>query len=306
MASSGANDPGLIRRLAAACCRAVFLLLLLHASTFVVFDILPEATYARLGSAAVNRQVLERTREQLGLEGSAAERYLRSLRNTIRLDLGSSLQSGYPVSRLLASRAQLSLPTILAATCVAGLAAAIAAWLYSSRTLSITKRVLLELSPALLLPQFAAATILAIAATMFGTTSRSRSIADFLLVLSVAAMPAGILFMAAARSAREACGARFALAYEARGFSWQQIRVILQSNIWLGLAPLCNRLVLSVVTGTVFAELAFDRPGIGALLADAIRAGDQPLASGWMLGVSGPLILISQFASALTRSLPAS
>ena len=252
--------------------------------------------------------MLEDTRKQMGLNGSVAERYSKSLRNTLRLDLGQSLQTGYPVASLLASKARSSLPLILAATVLTAAAAGIAGWYYCSHDLSPTKRLLLTLAPSTFVPQFAVATCLSIASIVltdfFPEATRRLQIADILLVASTASMPAGILFVAAAQSAREAATRRFVATYQAIGLPWRRIRVILQANVWIGLVPIANRLVLALITGTVFSEIAFDHPGIGSVLADAIRSGDQPLASGWMIAISCPLILISQIASAWARRFP--
>jgi peptide/nickel transport system permease protein len=285
------------------------MLVLLHSAVFATFDLLPEATYTRLGAAAIEKRTLEETRRQLGLDGTLLDRYTQSVVNLMRCDLGRSVQSNYPVSRLLVDRLWVSAPLIIASLIVAASVMIWAAQWFCSPELNLPQRILLALSPAALVPQFASASTFAVAGTLIFSASSIGGLAheiinETLLVLSVAILPSGLLFMAAARSAQMSVGRRFVVTYRAMGFSWWKIRQVLQANILAEMLPLCNRVALAVVTGTLFAELSFNRPGIGAVLAEAIRAGDQPVASGWMLMVAAPIIIISQIASALAVRLP--
>jgi peptide/nickel transport system permease protein len=289
--------------------RTVGMLWLLHLIIFAIFDLLPDAAYSRLGSAALERRTLEMTRKQLGLDGSAFERYARSLSNTVRGDLGRSLQSGYPVASLLRERATVSLPIIALTVAICVTVMLWAARWFCVPTLSGVQRALLAIAPAAVMPQFASASAFAVGgALIFGAAQLSSGtehlISYAFLIVSVAIMPAALILIGAARSAQDTVRRRFVLTYLATGFSWADISRLVQPNILRAMLPLCNRACIATLTGTIFAELSFNRPGIGAVLAEAIRTGDQPVACGWMLAVAAPVILLSQIAASLAKRFP--
>ncbi|MBL9144119.1 MAG: hypothetical protein JNM99_10615 [Verrucomicrobiaceae bacterium] len=311
MESYGSNDfRELLKLLGAGAVRAIALCLLLHAVVFFVFDLLPDAAYSRLGSSALQKDTLSETRRRLGLQGSASSRYINSLGNLLTLDLGHSLQSDYPVGTLLAKRFITSLPVLAASLLIALCAMLLASRWYCCRALTGFQQLVLKVAPVALLPQFSTASMLAVGSTFAFAVGGLNGVvpsqvSDVMLIVSVALMPSVILFVGAAHTARAVANRPFVVTYESIGLPWKRIRSVLQTNILQQMLPLTNRVVLAVVTGTVFGELAFDRPGIGSVLADAVRSGDQPVASGWILAVSMPLIAVSQTASAFNKRFPA-
>ena len=302
------NEHGLGRILLVVTLRIIVLLWLLHAAVFLVFNALPDAAYSQLGAAAMKKELLEETRKKMGLDGSLAHRYARSLALTVRGDLGLSIRSGYPVSTLLQERAIDSLPYILTAGLMAVGAMLFGAWWFASERVSRLQQAVMFLAPVSALPQFATASAISsgalLAVAHLGAVVRPSLLMDFMTVLAIALLPAGLLFISASNSARKAIGLPYVMTYRAMGLPWTRIRGILQTNILWEMVPLANRAVISLLLGTVFAELCFDRPGLGSVLAEAIRAGDQPMAAGWMLAVGAPTILCSQLVSAWNLRRP--
>ncbi len=311
--SARSHDSGFTVVLGKTILRIVVLLFVLHAAVFLAFDILPEAAYSQLGFAAVKKELLEETRQRMGLTGRLPERYWLSLTHCSRFDFGVSLRTGYPVAELLRRRALDSLPVVFTSLVVTISALLAGSWFYSTKRPSRWHHCVLALSPATLLPQFASASALATGAFFLlglgtlspsGLIGKSGRVTDALLITAVALMPAGILFTAAAKTALLMSRRRFVLTYEAIGLPWSRIRVLLQTNILQQMLPLANRALLALLLGTVFAELAFDRPGIGSVLTEAIRSGDQPVAAGWFLAVGGPVIFLSQALAAWNKRFP--
>lgn len=307
MASYDASDDrGLSAALLATLLRIAALLWLLHAAVFIAFDALPDAAYSTLGVTALKKELLEQTRERMGLVGSLPQRYLHSLWNCCRLDFGLSLRTGFPVSELLFRRALNSLPVIGAsvALSLAGLLAG--SWFYATKNPGWIHRLFLLTAPVCFLPQFATASAFAALAIL----SRSWQPIDFdmvsffLLTTSIAFMPTGILFTASSRTALSVAQQPFVTTYCAMGMSWGRTRILLQTNVLRLMLPLINRALLALLLGTVFAELSFDRPGIGAVFTEAIRSGDQPIAAGWLIVVGAPAILFTQLISAWSARLP--
>jgi ABC-type dipeptide/oligopeptide/nickel transport system permease component len=301
------NERGLVLSLISLLIRTVALIFLLHATVFIIFDVLPDAALTRLGIAALNKDLLEDTRLNLGLNESVGIRYAKSMTHFARFEFGKSLQSGYPVSLLLWKSASNSLPYILCASLIVFMAMRFAAWWYCQERMSVVQRLILRVSHLSMIPQFSSGSSIAIGA-VFATTSgviassdllvQSKNIGDILMIISIALMPAGLLFIAAAQTAQDIVKKPFVLTHRCMGLPWSRIRILLQVNINHDIFHLANRVSVALILGTVFSEVSFDRPGIGAVLAEAIRSGDQPVAAGWMLAVGAPTIFLSQIATA--------
>lgn len=83
----------------------IITLLLVSVVTFVAFSVIPgDAAVAKLGSEATPERV-EALREEMGLNGTLPERYVRWLKGAVHGDFGTSYQySGISVSELLSQR----------------------------------------------------------------------------------------------------------------------------------------------------------------------------------------------------------
>lgn len=286
--------------------RAFVLCLFLHAAVFCVFDLLPDAAYSKLGQTALQSDALEKLRQKLGTEGPISQRYLKSLSHLMSLDFGKSLHTEYPVGPLIWERLKISslywgLAFLMSLLFLWG-----GAVLYCDRAPARWKRSLLRLLPITMIPQFVTAAVFAVLANQASREFKSGFAAtNLLFVLSIALLASAILFNAAASTALQTAQKPFVLTYLSYGAPWSRVREILMRNILIQLLPLTNRVFLALVMGTVFSELAFDRPGFGSLIAEAVRTGDQPVAMAWILGVSLPLVLLSQGVSALGSRIPA-
>ena len=72
--------------------------------------------------------------------------------------------------------------------------------------------------------------------------------------------------------------------------SHAEIKLKLLRNVLIGLRPLLGRVVLGLLTGTIFAELLFGIPGVGHLFVEAVRQQDFNLMQAYLL-FSGALAL---------------
>lgn len=83
----------------------IITLLLVSVVTFVAFSVIPgDAAVAKLGSEATPERI-EAMREEMGLNGTIPERYMRWLKGAVHGDFGESYQyRGIQVSELLAQR----------------------------------------------------------------------------------------------------------------------------------------------------------------------------------------------------------
>lgn len=93
----------------------IITLLLVSLVTFVAFSVIPgDAAVAKLGSEATPERI-EALREEMGLNGTIPERYVRWLKDALHGDFGTSYQySGISVSELLSQR----LPVTMLLACM--------------------------------------------------------------------------------------------------------------------------------------------------------------------------------------------
>jgi peptide/nickel transport system permease protein len=269
---------------------------LLHALVFALFDLLPGAEFLQSGWAGVDPALLASTRERLGLNGSWLERYWSSLTHLLHGDLGRSVTGDYPVFELFASRIWNSVPQWLGAVALCMLAIPLG-MAFCTLRIGLPHRVLLFTSHALLIPQFMAA----MALFAFYISAVSPWIPQNLdgvargcfAVFSAALLPAGMLFIAAANSARSYARETFATTYLAMGMTWTQIRWRLLRNVLIAMRPLIGRVLLAVVTGTLFAELTFSINGVGKLFVDSLKSSDWPTMQAWVLFVGAIILTVS-------------
>lgn len=276
--------------------RLLAFFLLLHALVFALFDLLPGAEFLQSGWAGVDPALLASTRERLGLNGSGLERYWSSLTHLLQGDLGRSVAGNYPVSELFASRLWNSVPQWLGAVALCVLAIPLG-MAFCTRRIGLPRRIWLFTSHALLIPQFMAAMVLFafyISVVSPWIPQNLDTVArGCFAVFSAALLPAGMLFIAAANSARSYARENFATTYLAMGMSWTQIRLRLLRNVLIAMRPLIGRVILALLTGTLFAELTFAINGVGKLFVDSLRSSDWPTMQAWVLFVGAITLTVS-------------
>lgn len=276
--------------------RLLVFFLLLHLLVFALFDLLPGAEFLQTGWAGVDHALVASTRERLGLSGSWFERYLSSLTHLLRGDFGRSVAGDYPVSELFFSRIWNSLPPWLGVIVLCALAVPLG-MAFCRRHVGLPQRFWLFSSHALLIPQFMAAmfffALYITAVSPWVPPEFDRSARLLFAVFSAALLPAGMLFIATANSARSCAQEPFVTTYLAMGMSWGQIRLRLLRNVLIALRPLIGRALLAVATGTMFGELTFGINGVSKLFVDSLRNSDWPTMQVWVLFVGAITLTVS-------------
>jgi peptide/nickel transport system permease protein len=270
--------------------------LALHFLVFCLFDLLPSADFLQTGWAGADPTLLARTRERLGLNGNWIHRYFGSLGNLVQGDLGRSVVGGYSVGDLFFSRVWNSLPQWVGALtmCVCAIPLGM---IFCSRRIGIPQRLWLFMSHVFLVPQFLAAMVLfALYISVISPwipQDLDRISRLLFAVLSAGLLPAGMLFIAAANSARSYSQEPFVVTYLAMGMNWTQIRWRCLRNVTSALRPLMGRILLAVATGTLFAELTFSINGMGKLFVDSLRNSDWPTMQAWVLFIGAVTLTVS-------------
>lgn len=97
----------------------IITLLLVSMVTFVAFSVVPgDAAVAKLGSEATPERV-EQLREEMGLNGTIPERYIRWIKDVMKGDFGDSYQyRGHKVSDLLSQRLPVTIILSVMSLCI--------------------------------------------------------------------------------------------------------------------------------------------------------------------------------------------
>ncbi len=289
----------------------LFILLLMPLLTVAMLEaapgrycdyILPETASAETRQACYDR------------EPGLLEKYLRALRNLLRLNLGQSLRSGRPVADELAwnfpatcELALISLALSLAGGVAAGVVAVKGRYRLWGHWLNWSGVSLLAL------PSFVLAVLLRdVFVARFQMTTVIGSpynLKQLLLPALTIAIPLGAFFMRVTRNALlETLDKDYIRTARAAGLSdWRILVRHALPNTAATLVPLTGLILASLLDGTLLVERVFGRAGLGSYVFNALTSKDYPVVQGVVLLVAVLTALISLGADLLQAALtPAS
>lgn len=259
-------------------------------------------TPAELAEAKAER------RAELGLDGTALEQYAAWMPAVVRLDLGTSFQSGRPVTTELAERLPASLALAALAFALSVLMVLVVAVASARRPGSATDHALrlstiaVAAVPSFLLGSFA----LREAATHLGYPIAGPVTAERIwlpaLVLAVSGVPTLARVLRAALIAEG--GQPYAEAARARGTS--RIRVLTGHLLRPAGAPvltLAGLQLSGLVAGSVITEVVFSWPGVAAYSVTAIEAQDYPVIQAYVLLMVVVVVVVNRTVDLLQRWL---
>ena len=278
---------------------AVFVFLLLHMSPGD-----PAAIIA--GDYATTAQI-ESIREQLGLNAPLHVQFGNWLWNLLHGDLGQSIYSGLPVSRLILQRVEptllLTLSTMVISVTLAIPLGVLAAWKVGTW---VDRTVMTIAVLGFSMPVFVIGYTLILGGSVGlgwfpvqGYTSITRSLNGFLLHITLPTLTLGLVYMALiARMTRatmlEVLNEDYVRTAYAKGLSTRTVlvkhalknaMVPISTTIGLGLALL--------IGGVVVTESVFAIPGLGRLTVDAVLRTDYPVIQGVILVFSFSYVLLN-------------
>jgi peptide/nickel transport system permease protein len=281
----------ILRLIARRIALAVVSLLAISVVVFAITAILPgDAAQAELGQAATP-QAVAALRAQMGLDAPAPVRYLRWLDGIAHGDLGISLSSSIPVSRLIASRlpnslllagvtAAISVPLAL----VLGILSAVWRDSWFDRLASTFAVALVSV------PEFVVATlavlIFAVRLHWLPALSYASSIDSIGTFFRAFTMPVltlcCVLVAQMMRMSRAAVIDQLEAPYiemvRLKGAS--PLRMVLAHALPNAVGPIANAVALSLsylLGGVIIVETIFNYPGLAKLMVDAVAQRDIPL-----------------------------
>lgn len=278
---------------------AVFVFLLLHMA--------PGDPAVIIAGDFASEADVQRIRERLGLDQPLYLQFLTWLQGMLQGDLGTSIYSGLPVSRLIVERLEptfaLTLATMLIAVSLAVPLGVIAAW----RVGSWVDRLVMGFAVfGFSMPVFVLAYmliyVLSLQLGLFpvqGYRSISDGLVPFLRHIALPSITLGVVFMALitrmTRAAllevlnedyiRTAHSKGLVPSYVLRRHALKNAAVPIVTTIGLGFALL--------IGGVVITESVFSIPGLGRLTVDAVLRKDYPIIQGVILVFSFAYVLLN-------------
>jgi ABC-type dipeptide/oligopeptide/nickel transport system permease component len=256
---------------------------------FSLIHLIPgDPAQAMLGETA-SQQDVEELRRRLGLDRPLLEQYGAFLGGVVRGDLGTSLRTSEPVTRMIVERMPATFELAMAAMVVAivvsiplGIAAAV--WRGTVIDHAATTAALIGIS----IPNFWLGPLLAIVfAVELGwlpVSGRGTFAHIILPAVSLGAALAAILARMTRATLLEELREQYVQAARARGVS--RARAVMRHAFRNSLIPIVTLVGLqfgAVLTGAVITETIFAWPGIGRLLIQSIGFRDYPLVQGCIL-----------------------
>ena len=293
----------LIRRLLAVFPVMLFVVLFV----FFLLRLAPGDTAAIIAGDSATPEQLAKIRQGLGLDRSIASQFFVWVSQIASGDLGVSLVSGLPVTRIVAERVGptlwLSVLTMVLSTCTAIPIGVIAAWKcgrFSDRAIMLASVV------AFSVPVFVVGYVLMLVFAIElpwlpvqGYRNPADGLGPFLrhMILPVVTLSIPLVALIARitrASMLDVLGQDYIRTARAKGLSEQS--VLYHHALPLAAAPILtiigNGFAL-LIGGAIVTESVFNLPGLGRLTVDAVLARDYPVIQGVILLTSALYVILN-------------
>lgn len=287
----------------------IIVLFVLTTITFILMKLSPGNPVNKilhLDTSQVSQSQIKATEHQLGLDHSLLSQWWHWFSQLLKLNLGTSYQTGAPVSKeimnYIVPTLIITFGTLILSMLVSIPLGVIAAINYH-KTLDKMIRVLTSLSVSL--PSFFIGLILLFIFKQklnVLPTSEDGSIAAYILPIITMSVGMCAYYIRLIRSnLLEQYRSPVVEASRLRGMSE---RYILFHDIFkptlIPIIPLLGLSVGSLIGGTVVIENLFDIPGLGYFLVDSIKSRDYPVIQGCVLFIGFFVVIINTIADIIT------
>lgn len=247
-----------------------------------------------------SQEVIQATREEMGLNRPLLVQYSDWLTNCLHGDFGKSYYFGKPVSTLLLARLSPTLKLSLLAIVfmfIISIPFGMLSAVYKNTWIDYLVRVCTFLGVSL--PNFWVGLMLlfvfAVRFDFFPVLSSSGDFKSLLLPAITLAFAMSAKYTRQVRTAvLEELGQNYVIGARARGV--KEWRILWQNVFPNSLLPLITMLGLSLgslLGGTAVVEVIFSYPGLGNLAVSAITSYDYPLIQGYVLWIAIIYMLIN-------------
>lgn len=282
--------------------QAALVLFVTFTLSFVLLGALPgDAVFARYASPdlGLSAAEVEGIRQAYGADEPVFVQYLQSLGGFLTGNLGYSVQTGTPVTTLLAENVPQTLTLAVLAFALAAVLALVIAVLASVGRVNFIRNFFQSL-PSLFvsLPSFWLGIVLiqflsfrlGLVPVIGGTAGQNLILPTLTLAVPIAAPLAQVLI----RSIAEVTAQPFVTALRARGAG--ELRILFGDvlrNCLLPVLTIAGLLFGELVGGAVVTEAVFGRAGLGSMTVDAVANRDTPVMLAVVVIAAAVYILIN-------------
>ncbi len=295
--------------------RLLQLIPILIGLTFLVFTLLyiapgdPAQRKLTAQGVAVSEQVLEQTREEMGLNRPFLVRYGDWLLGVVRGDFGASYKDGMPVlpklMRCMGNTLVLAAGSLLLALVVSVPLGVLTA---ARRGGVIDRLVRLLTFVGNAMPNFLVSVLLmyylCIQVNLFPVIAKGTVQGLFLPALALAIPMASRFIRQIRAEVLEELGKPYVAGALARGVAMRTVLVhdVLRNTL-SGVLTIVGLSVGTLMGGSVVVETIFRWPGIGQLVMDAISARDFPVIQGFVLLMAVIYVVVNLLTDLSYRAL---
>lgn len=295
--------------------RLLQLIPILIGLTFLVFTLLyiapgdPAQRKLTAQGVAVSKQVLEQTREEMGLNRPFLVRYGDWLLGVLRGDFGASYKDGMPVlpklMRCMGKTLVLAAGSLLLALVVSVPLGVLTA---ARRGGVIDRLVRLLTFVGNAMPNFLVSVLLmyylCIQVNLFPVIAKGTVQGLFLPALALAIPMASRFIRQIRAEVLEELGKPYVAGALARGVAMRTVLVhdVLRNTL-SGVLTIVGLSVGTLMGGSVVVETIFRWPGIGQLVMDAISARDFPVIQGFVLLMAVIYVVVNLLTDLSYRAL---
>lgn len=295
--------------------RLLQLIPILIGLTFLVFTLLyiapgdPAQRKLTAQGVAVSKQVLEQTREEMGLNRPFLVRYGDWLLGVLRGDFGASYKDGMPVlpklMRCMGKTLVLAAGSLLLALVVSVPLGVLTA---ARRGGVIDRLVRLLTFVGNAMPNFLVSVLLmyylCIQVNLFPVIAKGTVQGLFLPALALAIPMASRFIRQIRAEVLEELGKPYVAGALARGVAMRTVLVhdVLRNTL-SGVLTIVGLSVGTLMGGSVVVETIFRWPGVGQLVMDAISARDFPVIQGFVLLMAVIYVVVNLLTDLSYRAL---
>lgn len=274
---------------------------------FMLLHLTPGDPAAIIAGDNATEQNINAIRERLGLDRPLHEQFASWVWNTVRGDLGISMFSNMPVTKLVLQRAEptiaLTITTLIVAVTIAITVGVLAAWKVGTL---IDRAVMGFAVMGFSVPVFVVGYLLVYVFAMKlkwlpvqGYVSIDQGLWPCLRNLILPSVALGMAYVALiARITRasmlEVLAEDYIRTANAKGVATSN--VLLRHALKNAAVPIVTVIGIGVallISGVVITESVFNIPGVGRLVVDAIARRDYPIIQGVMIIFSGVYVLVN-------------
>jgi peptide/nickel transport system permease protein len=307
------RPPGWAGFLAGRALNAIVIAFALVIATFLLVRLVPGDPARIVAGTHATTAQLEVVRHQIGLDRPLADQFWSYLGGVPQLHLGSSFQSGEPVSRIIAERlpktaelAGAALGLTLLLSVIPGLAAA--ALTRDGRHRGFATVFVAVTGALSSLPVFLTGSVLAF---LFAVELKWLPIAGsdsatsvILPALSVALMPAALMARLVRLEALDALGQEYVRTARSKRLPTLTIyRRHMLPNVVASTLTIAGVLFAQLIGGVVIVENIFAWPGLGTILVQSVVNHDYPVVQGVTLLLGLILVVTNTLVDVLLALL---